>query len=40
MGRGDYTIRTIQKRRQKRHKRRMKRLATTKHTERAVARRA
>ena len=38
MGKGDYTIKTSQRRRQRRLKKRMKRIAETKRTERAARR--
>ncbi len=38
MGKGDYTIKSSQRKRQRRLKRRMKRIAATKRTERAAAR--
>jgi len=38
MGKGDYTIKSAQRKRQRRLKRRMKRIAATKRTDRAAAR--
>ena len=38
MGKGDYTIKSSQRKRQRRLKRRMKRIAATKRAERAAAR--